>query len=634
MTAETQRPNGELSDVGLVASDYTDHDEDPDVSSVTIAATDNNTSTEYGVDFPTPTGNPTVGADLQEFRAGVEEFDSGQTGTPQARIELWENGALVRAGTDTNVSTYAVLSFTWNANELATADGSLVQMKVIGTKSGGSPGARNTVNIGHMEWNVDYSGDPVHDQVAFRGRNDDGTLITATNIAAENADFSQATDTAFRIRFQINETAGGATPSTAVELKYSYNSAAYVNITASSSVIKATASGTVTNGAVVSNDYLAASGGTFRSGKFDGADAVVTMFQAGDGVGNDHSEIEYCLTIVDADVSNGDTIDIKIVYNIDNSDFDAYTQLPRVTVSGVTTTPKTIAASGSGAATVTPVIVYARDISSTGAGTATVTKIATYYREVSPTAVGTATVNRIANYLRSISSTALGTATISAGKLLQQSISAAASGVATLSTVTTYVRSVSANAIGTATVNRVASFFRTVGVAATGSATVSRVATFIRSISPSAAGTATIAQGKIILQAISSAVVGTATLSPLQVIGQAISSTAVGAATINRVVTFIRTVSTTAMGAATLSRIATFHRTVSASATGAATFIKLVGKTIAASSIGTATVSAAILSLKTISTVATAVASLAGVFIAGSGASVGYIIALLRRRRR
>jgi hypothetical protein len=133
-----------------------EHDEDPDVSSVTIAATGNNVNTEYGVDFPTPTGNPTVGADLQEFRAGVEEFDAGQTGTPQARIELWENGSLVRAGTDTNVSTYAVLAFTWNANELGTADGSLVQCKVIGSKSGGSPGARNTVDIGHIEWNVTY----------------------------------------------------------------------------------------------------------------------------------------------------------------------------------------------------------------------------------------------------------------------------------------------------------------------------------------------------------------------------------------------------------------------------------------------------------------------------------------------
>lgn len=157
MGTETLVPNGELSDSGLSTSTHTDHDLDPDVSSVVIAATSNNTDTEYGVNFPVPTGDPTVGTDLQEFRAGVSEFDSGQSGTPTARIELWENGTLVRAGPDTNVSTYAVLSFTWNANELSTADGSLVQCKVIGTKTGGSPSTRNTVNIGHIEWNADYT---------------------------------------------------------------------------------------------------------------------------------------------------------------------------------------------------------------------------------------------------------------------------------------------------------------------------------------------------------------------------------------------------------------------------------------------------------------------------------------------
>lgn len=154
---ETLQPNGELSDVGLIASDYTDHDADPDEDSSVTVATDNNVNTKYGVDFPTPTGNPTEGADLQEFRVGVIEFDSEQTGTPEARIELWENGVLVRAGSDTPISTYEVLSFTWNANELSTADGSLVQLKVIGTKTGGSPSTRNTINIGQIEWNVDYT---------------------------------------------------------------------------------------------------------------------------------------------------------------------------------------------------------------------------------------------------------------------------------------------------------------------------------------------------------------------------------------------------------------------------------------------------------------------------------------------
>ena len=156
MATETLVPDGELSDVGLVANSETDHDEDPDVSSVTINATSNNVDTEWGGDFPTPTGNPTVGVDLQKYRVGVEEFDNGQSGIPQARIELWENDVFVRAGDNTNIEAYTVLEFAWNASELATADGSLAQCKLIGTKAGGSPSVRNSVRIGHVEWNVDF----------------------------------------------------------------------------------------------------------------------------------------------------------------------------------------------------------------------------------------------------------------------------------------------------------------------------------------------------------------------------------------------------------------------------------------------------------------------------------------------
>jgi len=194
MAAETLRPDGQLSCSGLVTCDFLEHDDDPDVSSVTIDATGNNVSTEYGVDFPTPSGNPTAGADLQEFRAGVIEFDAAQTGTPKARIELWENGALVRAGADTNVSVYAILGFTWNASELATADGSLVQCKVIGTRTGGGPGKRNTVRIGHIEWNAEV------DVAAVTGDGSSDGTSTATGdgvstAAADGASAGAATAT-------------------------------------------------------------------------------------------------------------------------------------------------------------------------------------------------------------------------------------------------------------------------------------------------------------------------------------------------------------------------------------------------------------------------------------------------------
>ncbi len=134
-------------------------DEDPDDSGTDfLTASENNVDTDCRVSFASPTGNPTAGNDLQEFKIQVREFDTGQTGTPEGRIELWEDGSLVRAGTNVNITTQdQVISFLWNATELGTADGSLVECKFVGTRSGGGPTARNTTELGAVEWNVEYS---------------------------------------------------------------------------------------------------------------------------------------------------------------------------------------------------------------------------------------------------------------------------------------------------------------------------------------------------------------------------------------------------------------------------------------------------------------------------------------------
>lgn len=156
---ERQPPDAVLSSTGLTGG-LADIDEDPDSPDGNwMVATGNNVNTDVRTSFATPTGNPTVGVDLQEFKAYVRQYDENQTGTPDCRLELWENGVLVRAGSDTPVPDGGLLiSFTWNANELGTADGSLVECKIVGTKSGGAPGARNTVDMGAVEWNVTYTG--------------------------------------------------------------------------------------------------------------------------------------------------------------------------------------------------------------------------------------------------------------------------------------------------------------------------------------------------------------------------------------------------------------------------------------------------------------------------------------------
>ncbi len=78
-------------------------------------------------------------------------------GTPTARIELWQNGVLVRAGPNIDVTARSasqqVISLTWDATEILVA--AAVECKVIGTKSGGSPANRASVDIGAVEWNAE-----------------------------------------------------------------------------------------------------------------------------------------------------------------------------------------------------------------------------------------------------------------------------------------------------------------------------------------------------------------------------------------------------------------------------------------------------------------------------------------------
>ncbi len=166
MSAERQEPDAIIGSTGL-SGVVADIQADPDTKSGSWTATDplrasgNNIDVEVHCSFPTPSPNLTVGAGLQEFRVLLRPFDSGQTGDPDWRIELWQNGSLVRAGSNTQILNDAgdtVVSFTWNANEL-TSDpgGAQVEIKVFGVRSGGGPSARNTIDIGAIEWNVDFT---------------------------------------------------------------------------------------------------------------------------------------------------------------------------------------------------------------------------------------------------------------------------------------------------------------------------------------------------------------------------------------------------------------------------------------------------------------------------------------------
>lgn len=162
MATERLSPDGETFTLSGLTGVYTDVQDDPDNPDGNwLTASGNNVNISCLASLPTPTGNPTVGADLQEFRVLFRQYDEGQTGTPEGQISLYQGGVLIRAGALIEIPDGGiVLSLTWNANEISNPDGSAVECYCNGKKSGGSPTKRNTCEIGAIEWNCDYTTGP------------------------------------------------------------------------------------------------------------------------------------------------------------------------------------------------------------------------------------------------------------------------------------------------------------------------------------------------------------------------------------------------------------------------------------------------------------------------------------------
>lgn len=156
MALETLAPDALLELTGLsgVLSSVTDDPDAPDGNWIT--ATGNNTPGALRVGFATPSNPLTSGAGLQEFKIWVRQFDTGQTGDPTVRIELWEAGSLITIGPEVSVTgSGQLISFLWDGSLIT--NGADVEVKIVTTGSGGSPGKRNTVDIGAIELNADTS---------------------------------------------------------------------------------------------------------------------------------------------------------------------------------------------------------------------------------------------------------------------------------------------------------------------------------------------------------------------------------------------------------------------------------------------------------------------------------------------
>lgn len=127
---------------------------------VFLQGVDDGTDTVVRAEFPTPTGNPTVGADLQTFRIRCRRSTTSGGNNPTLDVSLYENDSLVsslQTGISITSTSGQIVEVSWNASLLGSADGSQVEVHLVGNRSGGSPSSRRTVEFDEIEWLVEYS---------------------------------------------------------------------------------------------------------------------------------------------------------------------------------------------------------------------------------------------------------------------------------------------------------------------------------------------------------------------------------------------------------------------------------------------------------------------------------------------
>jgi hypothetical protein len=174
-----------------------------------------------------------------------------------------------------------------------------------------------------------------YEQANFRVRDDSTALNTDGGwLAAENInppDQDTGTANRFRIRFTVGNNNNKAATGT-FDLRVDVDGGGYNAVTASSSNVQVTG-GLPTDGATTSTQLLGnATQGTWEAeGSYDEGDGVSGSFSHEK---NGFAEFEWCVYIVDADVSGGEALTFQVWDNGLGAALITYTNTPVVTVAG------------------------------------------------------------------------------------------------------------------------------------------------------------------------------------------------------------------------------------------------------------------------------------------------------------
>ena len=176
-------------------------------------------------------------------------------------------------------------------------------------------------------------GAAARDQDSFRGRDDDVTLNSATfnGGGGLNTGWTQDVNTNFRIRYLVQETAGGMAPNMILELWFIHTQGAGVpEVMTATSALQPAATTQYANGDTTTQVIGSGTYGTDES--FGGVDNAVVTGNL-DLAGNDEIECEFCVTIDGAQVANGDTFKNVEVRLSGGTRLNTYTNALTITVN-------------------------------------------------------------------------------------------------------------------------------------------------------------------------------------------------------------------------------------------------------------------------------------------------------------
>ena len=149
---------------------------------------------------------------------------------------------------------------------------------------------------------------PNYDQDSYAWYND-GTESGSTIIGTANTSQTLNADTTYLIRFLIQEDNGGTGNNNSFQLEYDVNnSGTWNNVTSTSNSVRAVASGNLTEGGNTTQRLGAGTFITTNAGVDSGDGAAGNISFAG----NDEAEVLYAVQLRSADLSNNDTVQLRV----------------------------------------------------------------------------------------------------------------------------------------------------------------------------------------------------------------------------------------------------------------------------------------------------------------------------------